>query len=127
MIPGAITADQGRGITMTDIDPRTDIGIAYKDDDLIVVIPLAGEVTEMWRQRYEALARAGDLHAQTEEFKGSTRIRVAVPVRAEGEYVAKMLDAARALIAEADAVDQSPADSRSPEAVARRWWARQQA
>jgi hypothetical protein len=112
---------------MTDIDPRTDIGIAYKDDDLIVMIPLAGKVTEMWRQRYDALARAGDLHAQTDEFNGSTRIRLAVSARARGEDVTMMLDAARAVIAEVDAVDQSPADSRSPEAIARRWWAHQQA
>lgn len=37
-----------------------------------------------------------------------------------------MLDAARDLIAEADAVEQSPAASNSPEAIIRRWWARQQ-
>lgn len=111
---------------MTDIDPRSDIRIAYVDDDLITVIPLAGEVTEMWRRRYEALARAKGLRAQVYEDEGSTVIHLAVPVRAEGEDVLKMLDTARSLIAEADAVDQSPAASNSPEAIARRWWARQQ-
>jgi hypothetical protein len=50
-----------------------------------------------------------------------------VPMKAEGSAVAAMLDLARALIAEADAVDQSPAASDAPEAVVRRWWASQQA
>ena len=36
-----------------------------------------------------------------------------------------MLDVARALIGEADAVDQSPGSSESPEAVVREWWRRQ--
>jgi len=111
---------------MTDIDPRSDIGIAYADDDLIVMITLAGEVTEMWRRRYEALARAKGLRAQILEREGSAVLHLAVPVRTEGEDVLKMLDAARSLIADADAVGQSPAASDSPEAIARRWWARQQ-
>ena len=98
---------------MTNIDPRTDIDTVYHDDDLIVVIPLAGEVTEIWRQRYEALARAKELRAQTYERKGLTVIRLAVPVRTEGEDVLKMLDTARALITEADAIDQSPSNQRS--------------
>ena len=112
---------------MTDIDPRTDIELFYEDDDLTVVIPLAGEVTDVWRRRYEALARAKGMRAQAYQRNGSTLIQLAVPVRTEGEDVLKMLDAARALIAEADAVEQSPAASSSPEAIVRRWWAAQQA
>jgi hypothetical protein len=112
---------------MTDIDQRTDIELFYQDDDLIVIMPLAGEVSDMWRRRYEALAQAKGLRAQAYERKGSTLIHLAVPVRTEGEDVLKMLDAARALIAEVDAVEQSAAASTSPEAIARRWWARQQA
>jgi hypothetical protein len=111
---------------MTNIDPRADIEIFYDNDDLIVVIPLAGEVTAMWRRRYAALARVKGLRAQADERKGSTLIHLAVPVRTEGEDVLKMLDAARALIAETDVVGQSPAASNSPEAIARRWWASQQ-
>lgn len=110
---------------MTDVDPRSDIGFAYVDDDLIVMITLAGEVTEMWRQRYEALARAKGLRAQMYEREGSTVLHLAVPVRTEGEDMLKMLDTARALIADADAVDQSPNACNSPEAIAKLWWARQ--
>lgn len=112
---------------MTNIHPCADIDITYIDDDLIVMFPLAGEVTDMWRRRYEGLARAKGLCAQIYEREDSAYIRLAVPVHTDGEDMLKILDAARALIAEADAVDQSPADSNAPEAIARRWWARQQA
>jgi hypothetical protein len=112
---------------MTNINPHTDIEIFYKDDDLIVVIPLTGEVTEMWRRRYDALARAKGMRAQAYNREGTALIHLAVPVRTEGEDVLKMLDAARDLIAEADAAGQSPAASSSPEAIARLWWARQRA
>jgi hypothetical protein len=109
---------------MTDIDPRADIEIAYREDDLMIVIPLAGEVTDMWCRRYGSLARAKGVRAQayTPRF-----IHLTVPVQTESEDVLKMLDATRSLIAEADAVVLSPTDSNSPETIARRWWARQQA
>jgi hypothetical protein len=112
---------------MADIDPRSDIQTAYVDDDLMVMIPLDGEITEMWVRRYEALARAEGLRARIIDLKGSIIINLALPVQTEGEDVLKILDAARALIAEADAVDRSPATSNTAEAIARRWWARQQA
>jgi hypothetical protein len=111
---------------MTDIDRRSDIRTVYSEDDLIVLIPLAGEVTERWSRRYEALARAKGMRAKPYNRDGCARIHLAVPLRAEGEDVLKMLDAARSLISEADAVEQSPAPSNSPEAIATRWWARQQ-
>ena len=112
---------------MTEIDARADIEVFYDGDDLIAVIPLAGEVTAMWCRRYEALARARGLRAQARERKSLTVIHLAVPIRTESEEVLKMLDTARALIADADAVDRSPATSDAPEAIARRWWARQKA
>jgi hypothetical protein len=110
---------------MTDIDLHSDLRIAYVDDDMTVVIPLVGEITKMWVRRYEGLARAKGLRAQILEVKGSGLIHLAVPVRTDGEDVLKTLDATRALIAEADAVDESPAASNSPEAIAKGWWARQ--
>jgi hypothetical protein len=113
---------------MTEIDLQAEIGLSYHDDDLHVVIPLAGRVTQMWCQRYEALARAKDVRAMVREKRdGPARLYLTVPAKATGSEVAAMLDLARALIAEADAVDQSPAASDSPEAVVRTWWASQQA
>jgi hypothetical protein len=114
------------GTTMTDIDPRSDIAISYLEDDLIVFIPLAGQITEMWRQRYQALAQAKGIRAEVYNHQGNALVQIAVPVRTEGEDVLKMLDSARALIAAADAVEQSPVTSNSPEAIVRQWWARQQ-
>jgi hypothetical protein len=111
---------------MTDIDPRSDLRITYGDDDLIVVIPLSSEVTERWSRRYETLARAKGMHANPHNRDGSAQIHLAVPLRAEGADVLKMLDAARSLIAEADAAEPSPDASNSPEAIARRWWVHQQ-
>jgi hypothetical protein len=113
---------------MTDIDSHAEIGLNYNDGDLHVMIPMVGHVTHMWCQRYEALARARDLHANVYEKRdGPARLLLTVPIKTEGSAVAAMLDLARALIAEADAVDQSPAASDAPEAVVRRWWASQQA
>ena len=112
---------------MTDIDSHAEIGLNYHDGDLHVMIPLVGHVTEMWCQRYEALARARDVQAMVREKRdGPARLFLTVPIRTGGSEVVAMLDLARALIAETDAVDQSPAASDSPEAVVRRWWARQQ-
>jgi hypothetical protein len=113
---------------MTDIDPHADIGLSYHDDDLHVMIPLIGHVTEMWCQRYEALARAKEVRAMVRQKRdGPAQLFLTVPTKTRGSGVVVMLDLARALIAEADAVDQTPATSDSPEAVVREWWASQQA
>jgi hypothetical protein len=113
---------------MTDIDPHADIGLSYRDGDLHVMIPLVGHVTEMWCQRYEALARAREVRAMVRQARDEpARLFLTVPTKTRGNGVAAMLDLACALIAEADAVDQAPATSDSPEAVVRRWWASQQA
>ena len=48
---------------MTDIDPHSDITLSYHDGDLHVAVPLDRQVTEMWSQRYEALAKAKGVQA----------------------------------------------------------------
>jgi hypothetical protein len=111
---------------MTDIDPNADIGIAYRGDGMLVVITLDGPVTEMWCRRYEALAGAKEVYARAYGKAGQAWIHLTVPTGASREEVLAMLDVARTLIADADAVDQSPATSDAPEAVVREWWARQQ-
>jgi hypothetical protein len=111
---------------MTNINPHGDIGIFYQEDNLVVAIPLDAEVTHMWRRRYEAGARAKGMNVQVHNREGSSLIQLTVPIQTEADDVLNMLDAARDLIAQADAVEQSPAVSNSPEAIARQWWARQQ-
>ena len=125
---------------MTDIDSRAEIGFSYHDGDRHVVIPLADRVSQMWCQRYETLARARDVQVRVHENRGGpARLYMTVPVRASGsgsgsEVTAMLdldldldLDLARALLAEADAVDASPDASASPEAVVRTRWASQRA
>ena len=111
---------------MTDIDTQADIGFSYHDGELHVAIPLTGQVSQMWFDRYEALARAKDMQAMVHgKPDGPAWLYVTVPAKASGSEVEAMLDTARALIAEADAVDQASASSAAPEAVAREWWTRQ--
>jgi hypothetical protein len=43
---------------MTDIDYQANLMLNYVDHELHAAIPLTAPVSEMWRQRYEALAQA---------------------------------------------------------------------
>jgi hypothetical protein len=111
---------------VTDIDPRSDITLSYHDGDLYVAVPLDRQVTEMWSQRYEALAKAKGVQAFVRGKRDDpARLHLTVPNKTAGKDVLATLDVARALIAEADEVDQSPGSSESPEAVVREWWKRQ--
>jgi hypothetical protein len=136
------TLRTGGRVKVTDIDSRAEIGFSYHDGDRHVVIPLADRVSQMWCQRYETLARARDVQVRVHENRGGpARLYMTVPVRASGsgsgsgsEVTAMLdldldldLDLARALLAEADAVDASPDASASPEAVVRTRWASQRA
>jgi hypothetical protein len=49
---------------MTDIDLHADIEIQRHDDHVTVRIPLAGEVSQQWHRRYQALARAREVPAR---------------------------------------------------------------
>jgi hypothetical protein len=111
---------------VTDIDPRSDITLSYHDGDLHVAVPLDRKVTEMWSHRYEALAKAKGVEAIVRGKRDDpARLHLTVPNKTAGQDVLAILDVARALIGEADAVDQSPEASASPEAVVRTWWERQ--
>ena len=63
---------------MTDIDLDADIEIQRHDDHVTVRIPLAGEVSEQWHRRYQALARAR-VPARVEGLPGRNWIVVNVP------------------------------------------------
>ena len=111
---------------MTDIDYQADLMLNYVDHELHAMIPLTAPVSEIWRQRYEALAQAKDMQALVRPRReGPAMLLLTVPARMKGDDVEALLETARALIAEADAVDQEPTSSTAPEAVAREWWTRQ--
>ena len=105
---------------MTDIDPRADIEIHPADAGVTVRIPLAGPVTGGWLECYQQLARARGMPVQGQAHDDRAWVVVDVPASSDPADVSAMLDAARALIADADA-QWAPATA--AEASVRDWWA----
>jgi hypothetical protein len=88
---------------MTDIDPQADIELHPADEHVTVRVPLAGTVTGEWLRCYQKLAQATKVPVQAQARHDRAWIVVTVPASTDqGEIVATM-DAARALIAQADA------------------------
>jgi hypothetical protein len=104
---------------MTDIDPKADIELRTVDEHVIVRVPLAGSVTDEWLRRYQRLARATGVPAQAE----AAWIVVSLPADGNQREVAATMDAAHALIGEADAGDRAPAVAPA-ESIVLQWWAR---
>ena len=107
---------------MTDIDPEADIEFHSADGHVKVRMPLAGLVTSDWLGCYQKLARATEVPAQAQAHRDRAWIVVRLPDSSDDGEVVAALDAARALIAEADAAERSPATAKA-EAVVRQWWA----
>jgi hypothetical protein len=97
------------GSGMTDIDPKSDIELSTADGHVIVRVPLAGQVSSEWLRWYQRLARATGVPAQAQAHPDRAWIVVNVPADGNKREVAATLDAARALIAEADAAERVPA------------------
>jgi uncharacterized membrane protein len=111
---------------MTDIDPQADIELHTANEHLTVRVPLAGAVTGEWFRCYQKLALATKVPAQAQTCHDRGWIVVSVPVASDHGEVSATMDAARALIAEADAaVERAPATAKV-EASVRDWWAGRQ-
>src|SRR5450631_3180658 len=106
---------------MTDIDPQADIEIHPANAGATVRIPLAGPVTGGWLQCYQQLALAQGMPVQGQAHDDRAWVVVNVPAGGDPAEVAALLDAARALIADADA--QWPPTMTTAEASVRDWWA----
>ena len=52
---------------MTEIDTSADLDIVWREDEVAVSIPLAGDVPAGWARRYDELARRQGLAAQAQE------------------------------------------------------------
>ena len=104
---------------MTDIDPKADIELRTVNEHVIARVPLAGPVTDEWLRRYQRLAHATGVPAQAE----AAWIVVSVPADGNQREVTATMDAARALIAEADAGERAPAAAPA-ESIVLQWWAR---
>jgi len=108
---------------MTDIDPESDIELHSADERVVVRVPLVGSVTDEWVRCYQRLAHATGVPAQAQAHPDRAWIIVSVPADGNRREVARTLDAARALIAEADAAERAPVASQAEGSV-RDWWAR---
>jgi len=110
---------------MTDVDSKSDIELSTADGQVMVRVPLAGQVSGEWLQCYQRLARATEVPVQTQARSDRAWIVVTVPADGNQKEVAAALDAARALIAQADAAGRAPSAAQA-ESIARDWWARRQ-
>jgi uncharacterized membrane protein len=108
---------------MTDIDPHADIELHTANEHVVVRVPLADQVTDEWLQCYQRLARATEVPVEVQAHPGRAWIVVSVPAGGNQREIAATMDAARALIAEADAAQRAPAAAEA-EGVVRDWWAR---
>ena len=109
---------------MTDIDPQADIKLDPADEHVTVRVPLAGTVTGEWLRCYQQLALAAKVPALAQARHDRAWIVVNVPVTSDQGDVAATMDAARALIAEADAAAERSPAAVKVEASVRDWWDR---
>jgi len=108
---------------MTDIDSTSDIELRTVNEHVIARVPLAGRVTDEWLRCYQRLARATGVPVQAQGHPDRAWIVVSVPASGNQREIAATLDAARALIAEADAARRAPAPAQA-EGIVRDWWVR---
>ena len=108
---------------MTDIDPEVDIELHPADEHVTVRVPLAGAVTDEWLRCYQNLAESAKVPAQAQARQDRAWIVVSVPASSDQAEVAATMDAARALIAQADAAAERPPATAKAEASVRDWWA----
>ena len=102
---------------MTDIDPQADIEVHSAGKHVTVRVPLAGTVTGEWLRCYQKLALAKEVPVQPQVHHDRAWIVVSVPASSSQGEVAATLDAARALIADADAESRPPWRRRRPVSV----------
>ena len=123
---------------MTDIDRTADIDVSRGFAQVTVRIPLTGPVSQEWVSYFTNLAhkwmahsgnenafpRAGEgvLEAQGQPDRGWIVVRL--PAALDRAVVQSVLNAAREMIAEADAAEQVP-QAAETEATVREWWASQ--
>jgi hypothetical protein len=67
------------GSGMTDIDPKSDMELSTADGQVMVRVPLAGQVSSEWLRWYQRLARATGVPAQAQAHPDRAWIVVNVP------------------------------------------------
>jgi hypothetical protein len=109
-----------------DIDPAADIELHSTNEHVTARLPLAGQASDEWLECYQRLARAAAVPVQAEPDQDRAWIAVTVPAGTGNAEIARTFDAARALIAEADAAALRAPAAGEAEASIREWWSRRQ-
>jgi hypothetical protein len=107
---------------MTDIDASADIELTGANEHVAARIPLAGQVSGEWLGCYHRLARAAAVPVRAEAQPDRAWLVVTVPAASSHAEIAEILDAARALITEADTVALRAPPTAQAEASIRDWW-----
>ncbi len=107
---------------MTYLDPGAELEFQPADEHVTVRIALSGPVSGEWRARYRELALASEVPAYAETGPDQAWIVVRLPDGGGQQEVLAVLDAAFALMAEAEAAEWPVAPART-EATVRAWWA----
>lgn len=107
---------------MTAIDPQSDLEIRIADGQLTVSVPLDRPVTDEWAQRYQLLARATNTSAYAQADADRSWIVVRLPASSNEVQVQAVMDAARALISQADVAAPRTSLTTPAEQNIREWW-----
>ena len=109
---------------MADIDTDADIEVHQAEGELVVTIPLVGEVSKQWLTWFMKHLREQDSRAQVQEVPGRTQVVVRVPTDTGQAEVFGILDGVRDLVSKANAAEPSPEAAAQTEAAIRDWWNR---
>jgi hypothetical protein len=109
---------------MTDIDSDADLELSAANGTVTVRIPLSEQVTEEWTKCYHRLARSKHVPARADARRDRSWLVVHVASGGIGREVAATMDAARALITEADTAVRVAADTARADVAVRQWWDR---
>jgi len=111
---------------MTRIDPQAEIDLSAINGQVRARVPLADKVTDEWIRCYERLARAAGAPARIDATNDRVWIAVSVSENSNGAEAAATMEAARGLIAAADAAAIRTNPAGQMQAI-RAWWRQQQA
>jgi len=109
---------------MADIDTGADIEVVQSEGNLVVTIPLVGEVSKQWLTWFMKHLRERDSRAEVQEVPGRTQVVVWVPTGTGQAEVFGILDGVRDLVTKANAAEPSPEAAAQTEAAIRDWWNR---
>jgi hypothetical protein len=108
---------------MTAINPDADIELVSAGQHISATVPLAGQVSAEWLGHYQRLARATGVPARAEQGPAGARLVVNVQTGCSSAEVARTLDAAAGLLAEADAsAARAHPGAATTETAVRDWW-----